>query len=59
MFLARLVTDVAQNMQRMRENQQNQNLTRPGMMGTNRFMQGNMRTNMMNGNVPREMANKM
>jgi hypothetical protein len=43
----------------MRENQQNQNLARPGMMAANRFMQANMRQNIMNGQVPREIANKM
>ncbi|KIX06439.1 uncharacterized protein Z518_04415 [Rhinocladiella mackenziei CBS 650.93] len=47
-----------QNMQRMRENQQNQNLARPGMM-PNQFAMRNMRNNMMNGNLPRDMANKM
>ncbi|EXJ70304.1 uncharacterized protein A1O5_06372 [Cladophialophora psammophila CBS 110553] len=45
-----------QNMQRMRENQQNQNLTRPGMMTANRFaIQANLRNNVVNGN---NMANK-
>ena len=40
-------------MQRMRENQQNQNLARgPGMM-PNQFMRAGMaRNGMMNGNVP-------
>jgi hypothetical protein len=52
------MTDYLQSMQRLRENQQNQNLARPGMMA-NRFMQANMRNNMMNGNVPKEMVNKM
>ena len=47
-------------MQRMRENQQNQNLARPGMMNQNQFaMRANMRNNLMNGNIPRDMANKM
>ncbi|ETI28591.1 hypothetical protein G647_01041 [Cladophialophora carrionii CBS 160.54] len=48
-----------QNIQRMRENQQSQNLARPGMMAGNRFMPANMRNNMINGNVSREMASKM
>ncbi|KAI1628983.1 hypothetical protein EDD37DRAFT_30971 [Exophiala viscosa] len=49
-----------QNMQRMRENQQNQNLARPGMMNQNQFaMRANMRNNLMNGNIPRDMANKI
>jgi hypothetical protein len=43
----------------MRENQQSQNLARPNMMAANRFMPANMRNNMMNGNVSREMASKM
>ncbi|EHY54496.1 hypothetical protein HRR83_004382 [Exophiala dermatitidis] len=49
-----------QNMQRMRENQQSQNLARPGMMNANQFaMRANMRNNMMNGNVPRDMSKQM
>lgn len=53
-------TNHAQNMQRIRENQQNQNLARPGMMASNQFaMRANMRNNLMNGNIPREMASKM
>ncbi|KIW15487.1 hypothetical protein PV08_05533 [Exophiala spinifera] len=50
-----------QSMQRMRENQQSQNLARPGMVNPNQFAMraNNMRNNIMNGAVPREMANKM
>lgn len=45
----------------MRENQQSQNLGRPGMVNPNQFAMraNNMRNNIMNGTVPREMANKM
>ncbi|KAL6244659.1 hypothetical protein RBB50_008187 [Rhinocladiella similis] len=50
-----------QSMQRMRENQQSQNLGRPGMVNPNQFAMraNNMRNNIMNGTVPREMANKI
>ncbi|EXJ92567.1 hypothetical protein A1O3_01119 [Capronia epimyces CBS 606.96] len=48
-----------QNMQRMRENAQSQNLARPNMVNSNQYMRANMRNNMMNGNVPRDMAKQM
>ncbi|KAK5281073.1 hypothetical protein LTS13_005773 [Exophiala xenobiotica] len=47
-----------QNMQRMRESQQSQNLARPNVMQQN-YAVRNIRNNIMNGNMPREMANKM
>nr|KAK5441179.1 hypothetical protein LTR18_007023 [Exophiala xenobiotica] len=46
------------NMQRMRESQQSQNLARPNVMQQN-YAVRNIRNNIMNGNMPREMANKM
>jgi hypothetical protein len=45
-------------MQRMRESQQSQNLARPNVMQQN-YAVRNIRNNVMNGNIPREMANKM
>lgn len=47
-------------MQRLRENQQSQNLARPGMVNPNQFaMRNNMRNNILNGNVPRDMTKQM
>jgi len=47
-------SDGPQNMQRMRENQQNQNLARPGMMNPNQFAMRRM-----NGNMARADMAKM
>ena len=58
MTLGHLTDVVVQNMQRIRESQQSQNLTRPNMMNQN-YVRANMRNNMINGNLPREMVNKM